>query len=104
MSYPFQVMDGPQKIPRPCWGLQVLRISRMPTKQRIALSSSAVVFGAVAMMVYASHGWPTLAMLAGFLAAFGLVVWLFLQVARSRLLGGAVRVSEATLPELQSAF
>ncbi len=70
----------------------------------IALSSSAVVFGAAAMMVYASHGWPTLAMLAGFLAAFGLVVWLFLQVARSRLLGGAVRVSEATLPELQSAF
>lgn len=37
MSYPFQVMDGPQKILRPCWGLQVLRISRMPTRQRIAL-------------------------------------------------------------------
>jgi hypothetical protein len=32
------------------------------------------------------------------------MVWLSLQIVRSRLLGGAVRVSEATLPELQSVF
>ena len=70
----------------------------------IALSSSAIVFGVAAMAVYALDGWKTLAGLAGALAAFGALVWLLLQVGRSRLLGGAVRVSETTLPELQSVF
>lgn len=70
----------------------------------IALSSSAVVFGFLAMMVYASQGWATLALYAAGLVAFGFAVWLSLQVFRSRLLGGAVRVSDATLPELQSVF
>jgi hypothetical protein len=70
----------------------------------LALSSSAVVFGFAAMAVYASQGWTALAVLAGALAAFGALVWLLLQVVRSRLLGGAVRVSEGTLPQLQSVF
>jgi hypothetical protein len=70
----------------------------------IALSSSAVVFGFLAMMVYARQGWVTLVLYAGGLAAFGVAVWLSLQIVRSRLLGGAVRVSDATLPELQSVF
>lgn len=70
----------------------------------IALSSSAVVFGFAAMVVYATGGWAVLAGLAGVLAAFGGLVWLSLQIIRSRLLGGAVRVSETTLPELQAVF
>jgi hypothetical protein len=70
----------------------------------LALSSSAVVFGIAAMVVYANQGWTVLASLAAGAAASGGLVWLSLQVARSRLLGGAVRVSEATLPELQSVF
>jgi hypothetical protein len=70
----------------------------------LALSSSAVVFGFAAMVVYASQGWTALAEYAGYLAAFGALVWMSLQVARSRLLGGAVRVSQATLPQLQSVF
>jgi hypothetical protein len=70
----------------------------------IALSSSAIVFGVAAMAVYARDGWKMLAVLAGGLAAFGILVWLLLQVGRSSLLGGAVRVSETTLPELQSVF
>jgi hypothetical protein len=70
----------------------------------LALSSSAVVFGFAAMAVYASQGWTALAALAGVLAVFGALVWLSLQMVRSRLLGGAVRVSEATLPQLQSVF
>src|SRR5215471_10756871 len=70
----------------------------------IALSSSAVVFGFAAMIVYAAGGWAALTGIAGVLAAFGGLVWLSLQIVRSRLLGGAVRVSEATLPELQAVF
>jgi len=52
----------------------------------IALSSSAIVFGVAAMAVYAQDGWKTLAGLAGALAAFGALIWLLLQVGRSRLL------------------
>jgi hypothetical protein len=70
----------------------------------IALSSSAVVFGIAAMIAYAGAGWMILAEYGGYLAAFGVAVWLSLQIARSRLLGGAVRVSETTLPELQAVF
>lgn len=70
----------------------------------IALSASAVVFGVVAMVAYATSGWTALAVAAVAVAVFGGLVWLSLQVYRSRLLGGAVRVSEATLPELQSIF
>src|SRR5215469_11177207 len=70
----------------------------------IALSSSAVVFGVAAMIAYAVNGWTFLVMVAVAVALFGGLVWLSLQVSRSRLLGGAVRVSEATLPELQSVF
>ncbi len=68
----------------------------------IALSASAIVFGVAAMGVYAPYGWIRLAEYAGYLTAFGVLIWLFLQVYRSRLLGGAVRVSEITLPELQA--
>src|SRR5215469_14566073 len=70
----------------------------------IALSASAVVFGVAAMIAYAGAGWAILAEYGGYLAAFGVAVWLSLQIARSRLLGGAVRVSETTLPELQAVF
>jgi hypothetical protein len=70
----------------------------------IALSASAIIFGVAAMALYAYNGWKSLAVSAGVLAAFGVLVWLSLQVYRSRLLGGAVRVSAATLPELQAVL
>ena len=70
----------------------------------LALSASAVVFGFAAMAVYALVGWAVLVEYAAYIAAFGVVVWVSLQIYRSRLLGGAVRVTETTLPELQSVF
>jgi hypothetical protein len=70
----------------------------------LALSASAVVFGFAAMAVYAIVGWTVLVEYAAYIAAFGVVVWVSLQIYRSRLLGGAVRVTETTLPELQSVF
>jgi hypothetical protein len=70
----------------------------------LALSASAVVFGIAAMAVYAIVGWVVLVEYAAYIAAFGVVVWVSLQIYRSRLLGGAVRVTETTLPELQSVF
>jgi hypothetical protein len=70
----------------------------------IALSSSTIVLGVAATAVYFRGGWQMLAGLAGALAVLGTVIWLLRQVARSRLLGRAVRVSEMTLPELQSVL
>ena len=70
----------------------------------IALSAAAIVFGVAAMAAYAFSGWQELAVYAGVLALAGFLLWFFLQVYRSRLLGGAVRVSETTLPELQAVF
>jgi hypothetical protein len=68
----------------------------------LALSAAAIVFGVAAMAVYAFSGWQQLAAYAAIVAAACFMLWLFLQVYRSRLLGGAVRVSETTLPELQA--
>jgi hypothetical protein len=70
----------------------------------LALSASAVVFGFAAMTAYASLGWAVLVEYAAYIAAAGIVFWVSLQIYRSRLLGGAVRVTETTLPELQSVF
>jgi hypothetical protein len=70
----------------------------------IALSSSAVVFGVAAMIVYKSSGWTALPEYAVIFAAACGLFWLSLQVFRSRLLGGAVRVSETTFPDLQVVF
>jgi hypothetical protein len=70
----------------------------------LALSASAIVFGIAAMIAYAASGWADLLKYAGGLAGAGVLIWLSLQVYRSRLLGGAVRVSETTLPELQTVF
>jgi hypothetical protein len=70
----------------------------------IALSASAVVFVLYAIIVGVMGGVPGLAGITVALAAVGGLVWLSLQVARSRLLGGAVRVSDVSLPGLQSVF
>jgi len=84
--------------------IRALRHPAEDSRLLLALSASAVVFGFAAMAVYALLGWLVLAEWAGYLTAFGALVWLSLQILRSRLLGGAVRVSEATLPELQSVL
>ena len=70
----------------------------------IALSAAAIVFGVAAMAAYAFSGWQELAVYGGIVVVAGFMLWFSLQVYRSRLLGGAVRVSETTLPELQAVF
>jgi hypothetical protein len=70
----------------------------------IAVSASAVVFGLYGVIVYSSEHVAGLVAITAALAAFGGLIWLSLQVARSRLLGGAVRVSDVSLPGLQSVF
>jgi hypothetical protein len=65
----------------------------------LALSVSLLVFAVAAIAVIASLG-----ILLLILAVIGGSIWLSLQIARSRLLGGAVRVSYASLPELQVVF
>lgn len=70
----------------------------------IAVSASAVVFGLYAFIVYGAAGIGGLAGITAAIAAAGALLWLLLQVARSRLLGGAVRVSDVSLPELQVVF
>jgi hypothetical protein len=83
---------------------RVLQHPAEDSRLLLALSASAVVFGFAAMAVYAIVGWAVLVEYAAYIAAFGVVVWVSLQIYRSRLLGGAVRVTETTLPELQLVF
>ena len=85
-------------------GIRALLHPAEDSRLLLALSASAVVFGFAAMAVYASLGWAVLVEYAGYITAFGVLVWASLQIYRSRLLGGAVRVTETTLPELQSVF
>lgn len=70
----------------------------------IALTVSLVVFGIAGIEIAASAGLPALLGIVVALAALGGSVWLSLQIARSRLLGGAVQVSQSSLPELQAVF
>jgi hypothetical protein len=70
----------------------------------IALSSAALAFGVAAMLVYKSSGWTALPTYGVMFAGVCGLFWLSLQIYRSRLLGGAVRVSETTFPDLQSVF
>jgi hypothetical protein len=84
--------------------IRALQYPAEDSRLLLALSASAVVFGFAAMAVYAIVGWAVLVEYAAYIAAFGVVVWVSLQIYRSRLLGGAVRVTETTLPELQSVF
>ena len=66
----------------------------------LALSVSLLVFAVVAIRPSAS----ALLQLLVTLVALGASIWLSLQIYRSRLLGGAVRVSHASLPELEAVF
>jgi hypothetical protein len=70
----------------------------------LALSVSLLVFAVVALSLVTSGGSVVLIEIILLLIALGATIWLSLQIARSRLLGGAVRVSDASLPELQSVF
>jgi hypothetical protein len=70
----------------------------------LALSVSLLVFAVYAIGLIASGGSIELVYLLLILVALGGSIWLGLQIARSRLLGGAVLVSDMSLPELQAVF
>jgi hypothetical protein len=70
----------------------------------LALSASAIVFGIYAIVVYIGGGVTGLIKITAGIAAAYVLFWLSLQVYRSRLLGRAVRVSETSLPGLQSVL
>lgn len=74
------------------------------SRYALALTVSLLVFGVVAISLVASGGSAILFEVILFLILLGASIWFSLQIARSRLLGGAVRVSEATLPRLQTVF
>jgi hypothetical protein len=70
----------------------------------LALSVSLLVFAVVALSLVVTDGSIVLIELILVLIALGASIWWSLQIARSRLLGGAVRVSHASLPELEAVF
>ena len=70
----------------------------------LALSVSGLTFAIfIAIMVAIGDASAVLVIILTIAALAG-SIWLSLQIARSRLLGGAVRVSNASLPELQAIF
>jgi hypothetical protein len=107
---PAQAAPPPSPQPRPSavppqpLDIRALLHPAEHSRLMVALSASAIVFGVAAMAVYYFSGWQKLAGIAGSVTLVSFLIWLGLQVYRSRLLGGAVRVSETTLPELQMVF
>jgi hypothetical protein len=70
----------------------------------LAFTVSLLVFAFVALVMVLTHGSIYVFELLGILIVLGASIWWSLQIARSRLLGGAVLVSDASLPELQTVF
>ncbi len=74
------------------------------SRYALALSVSLLVFGVVAIGMVASGGSIILYEVLLAVIVLGAAIWLSLQIAKSRLLGGAVLVSETSLPSLQAVF
>jgi hypothetical protein len=106
VSGPLGPPAPPPPSPAPAGPLDVRTLLHPSESSRLALalSVSILVFVVVAIGVVASDGSTILLEFILLLVAVGAMIWLSLQVARSRLLGGAVRVSDASLPELQVVF
>lgn len=106
VSSPLGPPSAPPPAAAPAGPLDVRTLLHPAEASRLALALTVSIFVFVifAIGLVASDGSIVLIELLLLLAAVGALIWLSLQVARSRLLGGAVRVSDASLPELQAVF
>jgi hypothetical protein len=71
-----------------------------PGRFWLAISTSTLVVGLALVLVVRFGGWLTLIASLLLVLVVWVSVWLALQVARARLLGSAVRVTDRSLPEL----
>ncbi|WP_377012502.1 hypothetical protein [Arthrobacter sp. GCM10027362] len=70
----------------------------------LALTATIIVFGVAALAAYAIYGAAAVALTAGLLFFVGAFVWAVLQVFRAALLGNGVKVTEDSLPVLNSVI
>jgi hypothetical protein len=68
----------------------------------LALVPSVATLVVVPVCFYAAGGVKAVAVFVGAVVAVVVSVWVLIQIHRARLLGGAIRVSSASLPEVQA--
>lgn len=100
-------VPGASEPPRPATA-EVLDVAalRHPYEQprfAVAAAAAIVIVGAGAVALWAAVGLVPLLLIAAGAVHVVALVWVSLQVARSRLLGRAVRVTDVTFPELHRA-
>ena len=79
-----------------------LRHPRDGSRFLLALIPSAATFAVAPACLYAAGGVKAVAAFVGAVLAVVVSVWVLIQIHRARLLGGAVRVSSASFPEVQA--
>lgn len=79
-----------------------LRHPRDGSRFLLALMPSAATFAVVPACLYAAGGVKAVAAFLGAVLAVVVSVWVLIQIHRARLLGGAIRVSSASFPEVQA--
>ena len=79
-----------------------LRHPRDGSRFLLALMPSAATFAVVPACLYAVGGVKAVAGFLGAVLTVVVSVWVLIQIHRARLLGGAIRVSSASFPEVQA--
>ncbi len=68
----------------------------------LALVPSVATLVVVPVCIYAASGVKAVAVFVGAVLAVVVSVWVLIQISRARLLGGAIRVTSASFPEVQA--
>ena len=79
-----------------------LRHPREGSRFMLALVPSVATLVVVPVCIYAAGGVKAVAVFVGSLLVVLVSVWVLIQIHRARLLGGAIRVTPASFPEVQA--
>jgi hypothetical protein len=79
-----------------------LRYPREGSRFMLALVPSVATLVVVPVCFYAAGGAKSVAVFLGAILAVLVTVWVLIQIHRARLLGGAIRVTSASFPEVQA--
>ncbi len=96
--------EGGVERPRPALPVRELRHPRHQSRFVLALVPSTAVLLLVAIGIVSAAGVGALALSTLGVLVVVISVWTTLQIARARLLGGAIRVSPASFPQIQAVI
>jgi hypothetical protein len=94
--------DGETDAQREVLPVRNLRHPREGSRFMLALVPSVSTLVVVPVCAYAAGGAKVTAVFVGAVLAVVLSVWVLIQIHRARLLGGAIRVTSSSFPEVQA--